>query len=155
KLWSRREWRSPEPFAPDAKAAQVRTFIDQAAATGFKGLRFAVEMTWMLGPAVETRALEEWEAAINALFTPKFPVRVVCQYNTARLSPEVMLTALRTHPLAILGDGVCPNVFHGAPFVLNATEDGAVPPAARVLVDWMVSQLKQAKATVRERETSR
>jgi PAS domain S-box-containing protein len=152
KLWPRREWRSPEPFAADEKAAQVRAFIDQAAAAGFKGLRFAVEMTWTLGPAVETRTLEAWEATINTLFTPTFPVRVVCQYNAARLSAEVMLAALRTHPLAILGDDVCPNIFYAAPFALNAAGDGAAPPTARVMLDWMVSQLKQTKGAVRRRE---
>src|SRR5262249_22287359 len=52
-------------------------------------------------------------------------------------------------------DDVCPNVFHGAPFVLNATGEGAVPPATRVLVDWMVFQLKQARETVRRREPLR
>jgi PAS domain S-box-containing protein len=154
KLWTRREWRSPEPFAADQKAAQVRAFIEHAAAAGFKGLRFAVEMTWTLGPDVETRELEEWEATINTLFTPRFPLRVVCQYNGERLSPEVMFTALRTHPLAILGDDVCPNIFYGAPFVLNGAGDGATQPG-RVMLDWMMSQLKQTRAAVRRRDALR
>ena len=151
KLWTRREWRSPEPFAADQKAVQVRAFIEHAAAAGFKGLRFAVEMTWTLGPDVETRALEEWEATINTLFTPRFPLRVVCQYNGARLSPEVIFAALRTHPLAILGDDVCSNIFYGAPFALNGAGDGATRPT-RVMLDWMMSQLKHTRNAVRRRE---
>src|SRR5262249_6513493 len=60
KLQTGREWRYPESFAGDEKAAQVRAFVDQAAVAGFKGLRVAVEMTSALGPAVETGNLEKW-----------------------------------------------------------------------------------------------
>src|ERR1051325_1320998 len=52
KLWTRKEWRQPGPLASDRKAAQVRQFIQQAMADGFRGIRFAVEMTWTLGPDI-------------------------------------------------------------------------------------------------------
>jgi len=154
KLWTRREWRSPEPFAADQKAAEVRALIEHAALAGFRGLSFAVELTGTLGPDVETRTLEEWEATINTLFTPRFPLRVVCQYNGARLSPEVMFAALRAHPLAILGGDVCPNIFYGAPFALYGSAD-ATRSSARIMLDWMVSQLKQTRREVRRREALR
>jgi PAS domain S-box-containing protein len=155
KLWTRREWRPPEPFGAHQKGAQIRTLVEQSVNAGFKGLRFAVEMTWTLGPDVDRRALEEWEGAINTLFTPQFPVRVVCQYNASRLLPDIMLAALRTHPLAILGEDVCPNVFYGAPFVLNGGGGGPDRPSSRAMLGWMVSQLKHASGTIRQREALR
>src|SRR5262249_39664325 len=43
----------------------------------------------------------------------------------------------------------CPNAFYGAPFILNTAGNGAAPPAASDLVDWMVSQLKRTRAAAR------
>src|SRR2546426_219997 len=46
KLWTRREWRQPGKLCSRRKSEQVRQFIAQASEAGFKGVRFAVEMTW-------------------------------------------------------------------------------------------------------------
>jgi hypothetical protein len=103
-------------LSSEKKAAQVRQLVDEALAAGFAGIRFAVEMTWTLGPDISGGQLEHWEATINTIFVPGFPGRIICQYNQSRLAPEVLLAGLHTHPLAILGDQVCPNPFlPGAP----------------------------------------
>src|SRR5713226_4658001 len=109
KLWTRQEWRQPGDLCSEKKSLQVLEFIKEAAKSGFKGSRFAVEMTWALGPDISASLLEHWEATLNTIFVPGFPGRIACQYNRSRLSPEVMLAALHTHPLAILGDRVYPN----------------------------------------------
>jgi len=106
KLWTRQEWRQPGKLSSEKKSRQVLDFINQANSAGFKGIRFAVEMTWTLGPDIGVSELEHWEASINTIFVPSFAGRIVCQYNRSRLSPEVMLVALQTHPLAILGNHV-------------------------------------------------
>src|SRR6266567_2975048 len=48
KLWTRREWRQPGKLDSRKKSVQVRQFIDDAARAGFRGTRFAFEMTWTL-----------------------------------------------------------------------------------------------------------
>src|SRR5436190_8474515 len=58
KLWTRQEWRQPGPLSSERKNYQVREFINRAAAAGFKGVRFAVEMTWTLGPEINAADLE-------------------------------------------------------------------------------------------------
>jgi len=147
KLWTRREWRQPGKLSADKKSRQVLDFIDDAARSGFKASRFAVEMTWTLGPDINGRLLEEWEARLNTIFVPGFPGKIVCQYNRSRLSPEAIFAALRTHPLAILGDEVYSNLFYEAPLILYGNQK-----SSRARVEWMITQLKRARAVEKERE---
>ncbi len=88
-------------------------------------------MTWTLGPDISAVRLEHWEATINTVFAPGFPGRIVCQYNRSRLPPEVMLPALYTHPLAIIGDQVFPNFFYRAPLILDGNANGTGRALAR------------------------
>ncbi|MGB7952224.1 MAG: MEDS domain-containing protein [Candidatus Binatia bacterium] len=141
KLWTRREWRQPGELSSEKKSLQVLELVDKASRSGFKGTRFAVEMTWALGPEISTKELERWEATINTIFVPGFSGRMACQYNCSRLEPEVLLAALHTHPLAILGDHVYPNLFYQAPLIL---ERSAKSSAAQV--EWLIYQLKSARA---------
>ena len=143
KLWTRREWRQPGKLSSDKKSRQVLDFISAAASAGFKGVRFAVEMTWTLGPDIDASDLEQWEASINTLFSPGSSRRIVCQYNRSRLSPEALLVALHTHPLAIWGTHVYPNWFYEAPLILNGRS-----PDARV--KFMMSVLERSRAAQQE-----
>src|SRR5436190_900484 len=68
KLWARNQWRQPGPLVSGRKAEQVRGYIEQASAAGFKGIRFVVEMTWTLEPDIDAPSLRHWEATINTLF---------------------------------------------------------------------------------------
>src|SRR6266850_667838 len=151
KLWTRKEWRQPGRLSAKKKSLQVLDFINEAANTGFKGSRFAVEMTWALGPDIGPAALEAWEATLNTIFVPGFHGRITCQYNRSRLSPEVMLAAFRTHPLAILGEHVYPNWFYEAPLILEGIASGdAKSSAARM--EWMISVLERSRAARQERD---
>jgi PAS domain S-box-containing protein len=171
KLWTRSEWRQPGQLDSDKKAQQVRGFTDQAAKSGFKGARFAVEMTWTLGPDIDTRQLEHWEASINTLFKPSFPGRIVCQYNNSRLSADVLLAALHTHPEVIIGEDVYPNFFYQAPLILGedrkGESDGNVNShdsangnghattngkTSRDRLEWMLAQLERARRAEKERQ---
>lgn len=143
-LWTREEWRQPGELDSDKKAAQVRQFIDAAFAAGFTGIRFAVEMTWTLGPAISAERLKHWEAAINKIFVPGFPGRIVCQYSRHRLSPAVVESSLSTHPLAIIGQTVYPNLFYEAPLILDGRSEADK-------LDWMISQLKNARLEEKKR----
>jgi two-component system, cell cycle sensor histidine kinase and response regulator CckA len=145
KLWTRREWRQPGKLSSKKKSLQVLDFINAAARHGFKGIRFAVEMTWTLGPEIGASELEHWEATLNTLFIPGTAGRIVCQYNRSRLSPEAMLVAFHTHPLAVLGNRVYPNWFYEAPLILNGKS-----PAARV--ELMISVLERSRAAQQERK---
>jgi signal transduction histidine kinase/ActR/RegA family two-component response regulator len=151
RLWSRREWRQRGKLSSEKKSQQVRQFIDEAQKSGFKGSRFAVEMTWALGPDIDTRLLEHWEATLNNIFYPGVPAKIVCQYNRSRLSPEVIFASLRTHPIAIFGDEVYSNLFYEAPLILDGKMNGNGKSAA-ARVEWMICQLKRARVAEKARE---
>jgi PAS domain S-box-containing protein len=156
KLWTRQQWRQPGELSSEKKYLQVQQFVHEALGAGFRGLRFAVEMTWTLGPDIATQQLEHWEATINTIFVPDFPGRILCQYNRSRLAPDVMLAALHTHPLAILGEEVYPNSFYQAPLILNGNGhghgSGNGKGTSETKVEWMISQLKRTRLADRERE---
>jgi PAS domain S-box-containing protein len=147
KLWTRREWRQPGELSSSRKAAQVGQFIQTAFGSGFTGVRFAIEMTWALAPDINGAQMKHWEATLNTIFTPQFPGQIVCQYNRHRIDPQVLLSALYTHPLLIIGGETYPNLFYEAPLIL----DGQGPDAT-AKVEWMISQLKQCRAAEKERE---
>src|SRR5215469_3724484 len=93
KLWTGDAWHQPGELDSAEKARQMREFVSQAARLGFKGVRFAIEMTWTLGSDSDARKLEGWEATSNTLLEPSFPCRVICQYNRSRLQPETLIAA--------------------------------------------------------------
>src|SRR5688572_1675 len=73
KLWTRQEWRQDGDLSSARKFLQVSEFIDGASRAGFRGVRFAIEMTWTLGPDISAERLEHWEATLNTIFVPQFP----------------------------------------------------------------------------------
>ncbi|MCG3111063.1 MAG: PAS domain S-box protein [Candidatus Manganitrophus sp. SB1] len=145
-LWTRAEWRPPEECDSDKKTLQVRHFIDAALSAGFTGIRFAVEMTWALGPDISGEKIRDWEATINQIFTPGFPARIICQYSRSRLTPDVVESSLSTHPLAIIGNDVYPNHFYEIPPILDGK-------TKRGKLDWMISQLEIMRRQKRDRHS--
>ena len=154
RLWSRQEWRQPGALDPGKKSLQVRQFVNEALAAGFNGVRFAVEMTWTLGPDISAEELERWEATLNAIFVPDFPGWITCQYNRSRLSPETLLAALHTHPLTVIEEQLCPNLFYQAPLILSGNAERKGKKFQSAKVEWMLGQLKRARATQAKREES-
>ncbi|HXG36661.1 MAG TPA: MEDS domain-containing protein, partial [Dehalococcoidia bacterium] len=151
-LWTRREWRQPGELDSAKKAAQVREIIDSALKSGFKGVRFGVEMTWTLGPDIEVERLRHWEATINTIFTPDVPARIYCQYSRSRLSPDALLAGLNTHPVAVLEGEICANPYYEAPLLLNDARASVNGTLSSARVEWMTSQLLLARAAQKERE---
>ena len=147
-------WRQPGELSSAHKAEQIRAIIDEALAN-YTGVRIAVEMTWTLGPDIDSTLLEHWEATINDLFTPAVPARIVCQYSRARLTHDALEAGIATHPLVVLGADVCPNPFYKAPFILGSHASDNPNSGARLgdedRVDWMVAQLRWARAYESER----
>lgn len=162
RLWTRREWRQAGELDSQSKTLQVRRFIEQAAASGFSGIRFAVEMTWTLGPDIRVERLERWEATINTLFETAFPARIICQYNRSRLSPEALVAALHTHPKVIVNDCLYENFFYQAPLLLESwAHDGdgqahlnhgnGNGKRSTKRLEWMLFQLERARAAENQR----
>lgn len=145
RLWTRRDWRQPGVLDSRKKLAQVQGLIEAAQAAGFDGIRFAIEMTWTLGPNIMSPRLQHWEATLNRLAEFRFPTRMICQYNRARLSLRTLQAALRTHPQVILGSRIYPSIFYQAPLLTGEQSETGEP-------DWMLAQLEKAYTAETARE---
>jgi PAS domain S-box-containing protein len=144
KLWTHHEWREPGAIDMPNKARQLRGILDQAFSDGFKGVSFAVEMTWALGPDISARQIRRWEMMLNTIFRPGFPGRMICLYSRSRLPDDVLIEALHAHPLAAAGQRVCSDSFCRAPSTpreeteedpLNGSGAGAPARPARMLLE--------------------
>jgi hypothetical protein len=108
-FWSREEWRPPGLLDSIRKAAEVREILDHAFEGGFQGVRFAVEMTWILDPEIPHQALEDWEVAGTRLLSSGPPITALCLYGRNRLSEPAVQAGLRSHPLLLDEDGLRSN----------------------------------------------
>ncbi len=101
-------------FQPDS---MIRIFSETLGTTNspsFSGLRVVGEMTWALEGRPGTEKLMEYEATLNQ-FVRDHPAVVTCQYDRTRFPPEVILNAIRTHPIVVYGKLVCINPYYVPP----------------------------------------
>ncbi len=148
-FWRREQWPSPGEVDAETGVRHVHKMIDEALSDGFSGIRFGIEMTWTMSPHVDAELLRRWEKMIDSVFTGDLPARMICQYGRGHLEPAAVLAALRTHPLTVLGEGICPNPYYAPPESLDAPP--TLPPSAAP-VDWMIAQLHWMRAFENERE---
>jgi PAS domain S-box-containing protein len=138
-------------FDPQAMIDFLRSAQTETLAEGFSGLRATGEMTWALGAEIGCDRLIEYEALLNDLLI-KSRSTFICQYNRTRFDPAVIHDVLRTHPIAILGDQVCPNPYYEPPELVRYTEPQPSAEYQRKRVAWWIAQLKRARADQQERE---
>lgn len=123
----------------------------EALAEGFSGLRVLGEMTWALGPEMTSDQLIEFEALFNQ-FLDNSRTLGLCLYHRERFDPAVIHDILRTHPVAILGELVCPNPYYESPELVLGGDPTASPTIKARRVDWWIAQLKRARVAEQERE---
>lgn len=95
-------------FDPELTIQFLKEAIDSAKAEGYKVLRGAAEMTWFLEEAHANEKLKEYESKLNNFFSED-DILAICQYNSRRISPEVILHSIHTHPTIIHRGLVCKN----------------------------------------------
>lgn len=131
-------WLQGGRFDPWAMMDLLRQAEQQALDDGFSGLRATWDMEWVLNGCPGSQRLIEYEAHLNR-FLAGSRTAVLCRYSRASSSTELIQGVLHTHPLAVLGDQVCPNAYYEpAEMVL-----GDRSPDDRV--DWMIAQLRRAR----------
>jgi PAS domain S-box-containing protein len=138
-LLTSRQYMPLEKFDPSAFIALFRARAQQALNAGFYGASFLVEMVWAVEQDLGHDALIEYETRLNTEFFPDAPAVAVCIYEPKRMSPEHLLAALRSHPLAIVDDKLISDPFYETPELLAR-------PSASARVDWMITQLVRLAA---------
>jgi len=93
------------------------TLIDAIAQipTKFSFLRWSGDMTWSVGKMPTTKALMEWESMCNIIESS--PVIFFCQYDLTKFSGSVVMDALKTHPLCVIGNTIHQNPYYEQPDV--------------------------------------
>ncbi|HEX5752820.1 MAG TPA: MEDS domain-containing protein [Archangium sp.] len=132
-------------FNPQAMIAFLDVPVREAAAAGRTGFRVTAEMTWALGQECGCDRLIEYESLLSEFF-PGSRVTAICQYNRKRFAADIIRDVLRTHPVAILGNQVCPNLYYETPAMVlgqGSTEQR---------VDWMIQQLQRFRSAERKLE---
>lgn len=88
--------------------------LQLGSAAGYAHTRFVAQMEWALGRRWEDVDLFEFETRLNYVI-PKYEDWVICSYNLPKFGASVMMDALRTHPVVIIGGLVWENPFFVPP----------------------------------------
>ena len=79
----------------------------------FRFLRWAGDMTWSHKKMPTSESLMEWESACNVI--ENAPVVFLCQYELSQFLGSVVVDALKTHPLCIMGSAIHRNPYYEDP----------------------------------------
>ena len=137
-LTRRQDWLPGGRFEPGALMDLLRQAEQQALDDGFSGLRVSWDMEWLLDGVPGSERLVEYEAELNR-FLGGSRTSALCRYARPRSSAALLESILHTHPLAVLGDQICPNLYYEPPEMVL----GSRHPEERV--DWMLAQLLRAR----------
>lgn len=95
---------------PDTWMAAFEQALQLGPAAGYAHTRFVAQMKWTLGLRWRDADLFEFETRLNYVI-PKYQDWVICSYDLIEFGASVVLDALRTHPVVIIG-----GLFHENPF---------------------------------------
>lgn len=101
-------------FDPDRMIALLRTETDRAAADKYAALRVIGEMTWILGHLPKSDRVIEFEAKLGD-FLSQNPCLAIFEYDQRRFEAQILLDALRTHPVTVIGTEIYDNVYYVPP----------------------------------------
>ena len=136
---NRREtWLPGGRFDPGTMMDILRQAEQDALDDGFSGLRATWNMGWVLEGTAGADRLVEYEAHLNR-FLAGSRTCALCRYSRQGSGPDLIQTALLTHPIAMLGEQLCPNAYYEPPDMVL----GDRPVDERV--DWMMAQLQRAR----------
>jgi signal transduction histidine kinase len=144
-LTRREDWLPHGRFDPGAMMDLLRQAEQQALDDGFSGLRATWNMGWILEGTPGADRLVEYEAHLNR-FLAGSRTSALCRYSRESSPAGLIQDALHTHPLAVLGDQICPNTYYEPPDMVL----GNRAPEDRI--DWMMAQIHRARLSEQKLE---
>jgi hypothetical protein len=101
-------------FNQSAMLSLLPVLLNDGRTRGFPVTRFIADMAWVLNdPGAQDRMLE-FECRVN-LALPKAGDIVICAYDLDKFGAAVVIDALRTHPIVLIGGIVQRNPFYVKP----------------------------------------
>jgi MEDS: MEthanogen/methylotroph, DcmR Sensory domain len=101
-------------FDQDTWLASFEHVLQAGPEAGYAQTRFLAQMEWALVDLPGVDDLIEFEARVNHV-VPKYDDMVICAYDLAKFPASMVVYALRTHPLVILGGLLQENPFFVPP----------------------------------------
>jgi MEDS: MEthanogen/methylotroph, DcmR Sensory domain len=116
-----------ERFDQDTWVAGFEQVLQSGTAAGYARTRFLAQMEWALVDLPGVEDLIEFETRVNYVI-PKYDHAVICAYDLSRFGASVVMDALRTHPVVIIGGLLQENPFFVPPdqFLLEIREQRSV-----------------------------
>jgi hypothetical protein len=120
-------------FDQDAMLGLIEEMLQSGAATGFRRVRLLAHMEWSLLDKPGVDDLLEYETRLNYLI-PKYDDAVICTYDLSKFGASVVMDALRTHPMVIIGGLMQENPFFVPPdrFLLEIRQQRSARESARM-----------------------
>jgi len=120
-------------FDQDTWLASFEQVLQSGPAAGYAQTRFVAQMEWALVDLPGVEDLIEFETRVNYV-VPKYDDAVICAYDLSKFSATVVMDALRTHPVVIIGGLLQENPFFVSPdeFLLEIRERRSVRRSARL-----------------------
>ncbi|HYE41328.1 MAG TPA: MEDS domain-containing protein [Ramlibacter sp.] len=97
-------------FSADRMLGQLAAVLQAGRGQGYPLTRFVAHAEWGLDPRASLDELLEFEARVNTVW-PEGADSVVCCYDLNRFQGDVVIEALRTHPMVIIGGILQENPF--------------------------------------------
>ena len=88
--------------------------LQSGPAAGYAQTRFLAQMEWALVDLPGVDDLIEFETRVNYV-VPKYENAVICAYDLTKFGASVVMDALRTHPVVIIGGLLQENPFFVPP----------------------------------------
>jgi MEDS: MEthanogen/methylotroph, DcmR Sensory domain len=113
-------------FDQDTWLAGFERVLQSGSAAGYARTRFLAQMEWALVDLPGVDDLIEFETRVNYV-VPKYDHPVICAYDLSKFPASVVIHALRTHPVVIIGGLLQENPFFVPPdqFLLEIREGRA------------------------------
>ena len=110
-------------FDQDSWLASLEQVLQSGPVAGYAQTRFLGHMEWALADLPGVEDLIEFETRVNYV-VPKYDDIVICAYNLSKFGASVVMDALRTHPVVIIGGALQENPFFVPPdqFLLEIRE---------------------------------
>jgi MEDS: MEthanogen/methylotroph, DcmR Sensory domain len=103
-----------ERFDQDMWLAGFEGVLRSGPASGYAQTRFLAQMEWALVDLPGIDDMIEFEARVNYV-VPKYEDPVICAYDLSRFGASLVMYALRTHPVVIIGGLLQENPFYVDP----------------------------------------
>jgi hypothetical protein len=120
-------------FDQDTWVASFEQVLQSGPAAGYAQTRFLAQMEWALVDLPGVDDLIEFETRVNYV-VPKYDDAVICAYDLSKFGASVVMDALRTHPVVIIGGLLQENPFFVSPdqFLLELRERRSGRESARI-----------------------